>query len=152
MANESQRGTEDLRQQRHESRTSSTFMDFVRDLCAQGNWSEEEAIRNAASVLTRLEQRLTGEEASNLAAQLPFKLQEILAEAGRPASGKPIEKFHKGDYVAAIARDLGKSADQAETIIRNVFTAVRSRVSEGEAGDVESQLPKDLKPLWARPI
>lgn len=142
----------DIRQQRHESRTNTTLMEFVRDLRARGNWSQDEAIRNTESVLTLLERRLTSEEASDLEAQLPFKVRELLAGSGRAKSGAPVEKLHKEDFVSAIAQDLECSDEEAESIIRNVFAAVRSRISEGEANDVESQLPKDLKPLWARPI
>lgn len=143
---------EETRYQRHESRTNTTFMEFIRDLCEQGGWSADDGVRYAATVLTRLEQRLTGEEAKDLNAQLPLKLVEILNEARRPPTGEPVEKFHRDDFIGAIGSDLGCSHDEAESIIRGVFMTVRSRISEGEASDVESQLPKDMKPLWARPI
>ena len=152
MANENRGVTEEQRAQRHESRTSSTFMEFIRDLCAQGNFDEEQAVRAAAAVMTRLEQRLTGEGSKDLEAQLPHKLREILAEAGRPKSGGPVFKFGRDDFIQMIANDLNVEPNQAESIIRAVFTTVRARITEGEASDVTTQLPKDLQALWARPV
>lgn len=152
MADENRGVTEDIRQQRHESRTGQTFMAFIRDLCEQGGFSAEQAVRSAAVVLTRLEQRLTGEEARDLNAQLPMKLVEILAEAKRPNEGKPVQKFKRDDFIEAISGDLEQSREEAESTIRSVFATVRMHITEGEAKDVASQLPKDLQPLWSRPI
>lgn len=153
MADENRGVTEEMRQQRHESRTNQTFWAFIRDLCDAGDFKDEvEAIRAAAVVLTRLEQRLTGEEAQDLNAQLPMKVVEILHEAKRPEHGGPVANFHKDDFVQAICNDLNLDAQNAEALIRAVFTTVRSKISEGEADDVYSQLPKDMRPLWERPI
>jgi uncharacterized protein (DUF2267 family) len=142
----------DINPERHESRANATFKTFIRDLCAQGNFNEQQAVRAAASVLVRLEQRITGEEAMNLQAQVPERLQEILAEANRPGEGAPVYKFTRDDFVKTVGNDLGVNEGQAEAIIRAVFTTVRAHITEGEAEDVTSQLPKDLSPLWARPI
>ncbi len=152
MAEQNRGVSEGTRNQRHESRTSSTFMEFVRDLAKQGNFSEEEAVRSAACVLTHLEQRITGEEARDLESQLPMKLVEILSEANRPKEGGPIYKFSRDDFVNAVAQDLNCDHGKAESIIRAVFTTVRGKITEGEADDVTTQLPKDLQSLWARPV
>ena len=127
-------------------------MEFIRDLCAQGNFDEEQAVRAAAAVMTRLEQRLTGEESQDLEAQLPHKLREILAEARRPKEGGPVFKFSRDDFLQMIANDLNVDSKRAESIIRAVFTTVRAHITEGEADDVTTQLPKDMQALWARPI
>jgi uncharacterized protein (DUF2267 family) len=142
----------DINPERHEARANATFKKFVHDLCAQGNFNEQQAVRAAASVLVRLEQRIMGEEALNLEAQLPQRLQEILAEAQRPREGAPVFKFTREDFVKTVGSDLGVNEGNAEAIIRAVFTTVRAHITEGEAEDVGAQLPKDLQPLWARPI
>lgn len=153
MADENQGAPSDVRQQRHDSRTSQTFIQFVRDLQSVGGFeSEQAAVRAAAVVLTHLEKRLTGEEASDLNAQLPMKLVEILHEAHRPEAGKPVEKLHHDQFIGSIARVLGVDAPQAEAISRSVFATVRATITEGEAGDVASQLPQDLIPLWSQPV
>ena len=47
-----------------------------------------------------------------------------------------------------IGEDLGMQAAEVEGVVRAVFSAVREQISEGEAEDVASQLPKDLGALW----
>ena len=153
MANDNRRGVSpELRQQRHESRTNQTFKEFIRHLAARGGFKDEtDAVRSAASVLVHLDHRLTDEEAKDLRAQLPMKLQEILNEAGQADTGRPVHKLHKDDFVACVAQDLDRAPEDAESIVRAVFATVRAHISEGEAEDVASQLPKDLAPLWMRP-
>jgi uncharacterized protein (DUF2267 family) len=142
---------DEIRQQRHESRTGQTFMAFVRSLSAIGKFDEVFAIRAAAAVLCRLEQRLTAEEARDLEAQLPQKVQEILTECHRPQGTAGVHKYTRDEFIAAVAADLGLEERAAEAAVRAVFTAVRAWISEGEAADVAAQLPKDLEPLWAQP-
>ena len=145
--------TQSSNPERHESRTAQTFTFFVRDLVSTGGFeSVEEAVRAASVVLTCLEQRLTPEEAEDLNAQLPIKLQEMLAEAKRPETGKPVVRMHKQQFLETIAQALGIESEKAEQIARNVFMTLRAHISEGEARDVASQLPLDLKPLWAEPV
>jgi uncharacterized protein (DUF2267 family) len=153
MANENRRGVSpELREQRHESRTSATFKEFIRHLAARGGFKDEaDAVRSAASVLTHLDHRLTSDEAKDLRAQLPVKLQEMLDESRRVDVEQPVHKLHKEDFVACVASDLGRAEEDAESIIRAVFATVRAHISEGEADDVAAQLPRDLEPLWMRP-
>lgn len=142
--------TEDLRQQRHESRAAQTWTSFLADLRAETGLDAETATNVATSVLLRLEQRLTGGEVKDLEAQLPVKLRELLADAG--ADRDSVFKFHREHFVDCVSGDLGASEPAAEALIRAVFATVRRRISEGEADDVEAQLPNDLKPLWRATI
>jgi uncharacterized protein (DUF2267 family) len=153
MANDNRRGsTPELRQQRHESRTSSTFKEFIQHLAARGGFRDEtDAVRSATSVLTHLEHRLTSDEAKDLNAQLPVKLREMLEESRRAEGGQTVHKLHKDDFVACVASDLERAPEDAESIIRSVFATIRTHISEGEADDVAAQLPRDLQPLWMRP-
>jgi uncharacterized protein (DUF2267 family) len=154
MSNGNRRGvTPEERKQRHESRTSQTFNEFIRELAARGGFKDEtEAVRAAASVLVHLAHRLTSEEAADLSAQLPHKLREILSESQRADTGRPVHKLHKDEFIACVGSDLERPPEEAESIIRSVFATVRSHISEGEAEDVAAQLPKDLEPLWMRPV
>jgi len=150
---ESQR-TEDLqtrREQRSEVRRNQTYKAFLRNLMVLGSMNEEEAERAAVSVLCVLEQRLFGEEAAHLEAQLPGKLQELLLRCERHL-GKPASKFGKDGFIQMVSEDLDVDSFQAEKKIRAVFSAVRDQVSEGEIEDVIGQLPADLRELWHRTI
>jgi uncharacterized protein (DUF2267 family) len=139
------------REQRRESRRSQTYKAFLRNLMVIGSMNEEEAERAAVSVLCVLEQRLFGEEAAHLEAQLPGKLQDLLIRCERHL-GKPASKFGKDGFVQMVSEDLDVDSFEAEKKIRAVFTAVREQVSEGEIEDVIGQLPSDLRELWQRTI
>ncbi len=142
---------ETRRELRRETRRSQTYKAFLKNLCAIGSMSEEEAEQAAVSVLCVLEQRLFGEEAEHLEAQLPAKLQELLVRCERHV-GKPTTRFGKEGFIRMVSEDLGVDGGLAEQRIRAVFTAIRDQVSEGEIEDVIGQLPSDLRELWMRPI
>ncbi|QRN93731.1 DUF2267 domain-containing protein [Archangium violaceum] len=139
------------RQQRRETRRNQTYKAFLGNLAVIGSMNEEEAERAAVSVLCVLEQRLFGEEAAHLEAQLPGKLQDLLVRCERHL-GKPASKFGKDGFIQMVSEDLGVEAIEAERQIRAVFSAVREQVSEGEIEDVIGQLPADLRELWQRTI
>lgn len=139
------------RELRRETRRNQTYKAFLRNLMAMGAMNEEEAERAAVSVLCVLEQRLIGEEAAHLEAQLPGKLQDLLMRCERHV-GRPPSKFGRDDFIRMVCEDLEVEAFQAEKQIRAVFAAVREQVSEGEIEDVIGQLPADLRDLWQRAI
>jgi uncharacterized protein (DUF2267 family) len=142
---------ESRREQRSETRRNQTYKAFLGNLGAIGSMNEEEAERAAVSVLCVLEQRLFGEEASHLEAQLPGKLRDLLLRCERHM-GKPASKFGRDGFIQMVADDLGVEAVEAERKIRAVFSALREQVSEGEIEDVIGQLPADLRTLWQRAI
>jgi uncharacterized protein (DUF2267 family) len=135
------------REQRRETRRNQTYKAFLRNLMVIGSMNEEDAERAAISVLCVLEQRLFGEEAAHLEAQLPGKLQELLVRCERHM-GKPATKFGREGFIQMVAQDLEVEPIEAERKIRAVFSAVRDQVSEGEIDDVIGQLPSDLRELW----
>jgi uncharacterized protein (DUF2267 family) len=142
---------ETLRKQRSETRRSQTYKAFLKNLCVIGSMNEEEAERAAVSVLCALEQRLFGEEASHLEAQLPGKLQDLLLRCERHV-GKPPRKFGREEFLQMVAEDLELDVQRVEHVVRSVFSAVQDQVSEGEIDDVIHQLPADLRELWHRAI
>jgi uncharacterized protein (DUF2267 family) len=142
---------QDRREQRSETRRNQTYKAFLRNLMVIGSMNEEEAERAAVSVLCVLEQRLFGEEAAHLEAQLPGKLQDLLIRCERHL-GKPASKFGREGFLQMVSEDLDVDSLEAERKIRAVFTAVRDQVSEGEIEDVIGQLPTDLRELWQRAI
>jgi len=142
---------ETLRKLRSETRRSQTYKAFLKNLCIIGSMTEEEAERAAVSVLCVLEQRLFGEEASHLEAQLPGKLQDLLLRCERHV-GKPPSKFGREKFFQMVAEDLEMDVQRVEHVVRSVFSAVQDQVSEGEIDDVIHQLPADLRELWHRAI
>jgi uncharacterized protein (DUF2267 family) len=146
---------QEWREQRSETKTQQTFARFLEDLgtrfyakSSEIEHHKDQLARVAVVVLAALEQRLAGGEPDDLHAQLPVKLQELLdalppqaRQTGVPVSGV--------EFVQAVANVLGGTFDHAEQSVRAVFATVRDHISDGEAKDVESQLPPELWSLWA---
>lgn len=139
------------RLQRRETRANQTYVAFLKDLCRIGGMAPEFAEQAAVSVLCALEQRLMREEAKDLEAQLPLKLQNLLVRCERHTGPAPV-KFGQGEMLEMVAADLNMKPDEVEPVIRAVFATIREHVSEGEIDDVLQQLPRDLRDLWQRPI
>jgi len=109
--------------------------------------SFEAAKRATPAVLQALRDRLTPEEARQLAAQLPRPIR-VAWNVGDKARRRPT-KMRRPAFYARVrsAAGLG-STREARALILAVFAALKVQVSPGEAEDVHAQLPKDLKALW----
>lgn len=155
MANESAQtpgpeSREILRQQRRESRATNTYKTFIDKLKTLADMPGADLEAAAASVLCALEQRLTSEEAFDLESQLPSKLRELLKRCDRHQMTEP-RKFGLHEFYEKVASDLSIERDQAVPLVRAVILAVKYQISQGEAEDVEAQLPGDLKQIWQYP-
>ncbi|WP_338263908.1 DUF2267 domain-containing protein [Corallococcus caeni] len=143
---------DERRRMRHESRTSQTYKAFLKYLCDVGSFPDEQAAQEAAvSVLCVLEQRLFGEEDNDLEAQLPHKLRELLVRCDRHEAGPPPHKFGRDEMLAMVSTDLDVEPEDAEAIVRAVFSAVQAQISTGESDDISGELPPDLRDLWTHP-
>jgi uncharacterized protein (DUF2267 family) len=85
-------------------------------------------------VLQELCDRLSGNEARDLLAQLPGELQRAVI-----VSPAPLPVDHDA-FIANIARELGISEDDARKRIRAVVGTLREAVSWGEFQDVLEEL------------
>ncbi len=135
----------DRRAQRHQSRTGSTYAAFIKDLCQAGNLDRHLAECAAVSVVGALIRRIQPTEAKDLEAQLPQRLVEFLP---RPEAAPGPRRFGREALLQTVADDLGIDPGQVEPIIRAVFTTLRNHISQGEADDVEHNLPADIQALW----
>jgi uncharacterized protein (DUF2267 family) len=103
-------------------------------------------------VLRELRDRLTPGEAADVAAQLPHRLKQVWTEGEHP--DRLVRKTHRAEFVGRVRQRLSLADDaEAERTVRAVFGALQMLLGarspmEGEAWDIFSQLPKDLKPLW----
>jgi uncharacterized protein (DUF2267 family) len=140
---------QERREQRHESRTGQTYARFLDELSARGRMDRQQAEQAAVAVLSVLKLRLFGGEAKDLEAQLPQKLRELLRDYPSEIPGEPPASFGADEFLRRVARKLDITFGQAEQTARVVLGVVRDSISEGEARDVEAQLPPDLWSLWA---
>lgn len=136
------------RARRRESHTSQTYKAFLKHLCDRGGMSPSVAEKAAVSVLCAIEQRILGEEARDMEAQLPRKLLELLNRCERHESGPPPRKFGRVEMLQMVSEDLSLNPEAVEPVIRAVLDAIRDQISEGEVEQVMRQLPHDLRDLW----
>jgi uncharacterized protein (DUF2267 family) len=105
-----------------------------------------EAETATRSVLAALADRLTPEEANDLASQLPHEFADFLR--GRPAG---VQKMDLDTFVNRVRRDLDiETWQQAADVTRGVFSVTKQAVSEGEWEDVASQLPEELQEMFVK--
>ncbi|HEX7126889.1 MAG TPA: DUF2267 domain-containing protein [Thermodesulfobacteriota bacterium] len=120
---------------------------FQRIIDATGRVPPEVVERATAAVFHTLRDRLTPEEADQLAAQLPGELKAMWHAGERP--NRTPEKMHLIEFLERVRRGAGlRSPREARWMTLMVFGALKDRISPGEADDVLAQLPRDLKDLW----
>ncbi len=130
---------------------------FFREVGERLEVDKEGAQVVTSAVLSVLRSRLTGKQAAHLDAQLPARLKRF-----RPlGSPEPVAiRFRKGEFLRRVGILASLSGDEAQDATRAVFKVLQAALQsptgpEGEAWDVFSQLPKDLKKIWseaARPL
>ncbi len=120
--------------------------EFVKEVQERGYMgSREEAESAIGATLQTLAERLKGEEAEHLASQLPPGVAEHLRHerAGVGESFGLQEFFERVDE-----RDEIADEPRAVYHARVVMEVLGEAVTEGEMGDVRSQLPAEYDPLF----
>lgn len=114
---------------------------------ALGTEDRHYAYRALRAVLHALRDRLTVDEAAQLAAQLPTLIRGIFYEdwdpSRTPTAFHSVKEFL--DHIAAEGRLAGET--EASYAVTAVATVLRDHVTAGELEDVIAILPAHLKPL-----
>jgi uncharacterized protein (DUF2267 family) len=102
-------------------------------------------------VLHALRDRMSPDEAAQLAAQLPMLIRGLFYEGWHPAH-KPLKYRHKRDFLDQIAKET-PALDRAtlEATATAVFELLTSELGADIAGQVRALLPAELRELWPRP-
>jgi uncharacterized protein (DUF2267 family) len=104
------------------------------------------------AVFQELRERITPKEAFDVASQLPADLQVLWLENERIE--REVRRTHETEFVARVRYYANlESFEVAERGVLSVFATLQEALgspsgTEGEAWDIFSQLPKDLKKLW----
>jgi uncharacterized protein (DUF2267 family) len=134
-----------------------TESQFVQEVAGALRCDSQRAESVIFVVFWELRHRLTASEAADVASQLPTGLKRLWnweAPVGRECSDRPVETIHRAELVGRVRqRAVLSDDDEAERGVRAVFRALQRLLGspngrEGEAWDVFSQLPKDLKQVW----
>ncbi|MGO1524287.1 MAG: DUF2267 domain-containing protein [Nesterenkonia sp.] len=123
------------------------YGEFVNTVIERGGPSDRESAQQVTEiVLADLGQRLTGDEAQNLADQLPEELKQPVIEH---VAADPVVD-DADDFLRRVADHMGEGVDpaQAREHVRAVFATLSQSVSAGEIDDVRAQLPAGFGPLF----
>lgn len=107
--------------------------------------SREEAERATRATLETLKERLVGDEAKDLAAQLPQQLGQYL----RGREGQNGQHFTLEEFIQRVSEQEGVDATAAKSYIRAVFSVLQQAVTPGEFDDVRVNLSDDYAEVLA---
>jgi uncharacterized protein (DUF2267 family) len=124
---------------------------FIHEVETRLGVDKDKAQEVTSSVLHELHDRLTAKEADDLGAQLPGELKRAWYSFDRPS--REVTRVHKAEFVRRVSEGAAIPEDQAGRAVTVVFKVLQMLLKsptgqEGEAWDVLSQLPKDLKKMW----
>lgn len=107
--------------------------------------TREDAEKATQAMLETLKERIVGDEAAQLAAQLPENLAKHLrGREGQFGDHFKIEEFHQ-----RVSQKAGVDLATAETYVKAVFSVLSVAVSPGEFADVRSNFSEDYDKLFA---
>jgi uncharacterized protein (DUF2267 family) len=121
--------------------------EFIGQVHAACGGDEADAWRATRSVLAALSDRLTPDEACNLAAQLAEPLKGIVYKTPRDG----VQKMDREIFVARVSRDLGVDIAEAVKRIRAVYAVLEQAVSSGGTRHAMAQLPEQLREVMKPP-
>jgi len=124
---------------------------FIKAVAEQLGVDHERAWTIISAVFQELHDRLTSKEAADAGAQMPHRVKSLWASFESP--GSEVKRIHKAEFVRKVSELAEISESEAAHAVRVVFGTLQALLKsptgqEGEAWDILSQLPKDLKKIW----
>jgi uncharacterized protein (DUF2267 family) len=121
---------------------------WLNDLQERLAWRDRQRIYRALrAVLHALRDRLSVDDASHLAAQLPMLVRGFYYEGYHPA-GKPLADRKKAEFLAHVKAEFADEGFETETVVRAVFNVLAKHITPGEIEKVKQLLPEDIRSLW----
>ena len=118
----------------------------LKDIEQAYNWPKERRNQSYAAlraVLHALRDRLTVEEAAQLAAELPMLIRGLYYESWHP-SRVPV-KMKREEFFARVRQEFPFEVEGGvEPLVQTVIQSLRRYLTDGEWEDVKSVMPKDL--------
>lgn len=128
--------------QRSMARAQSTYRQFLSHLQNEADLDSLAITQSALDViLPMIVRRLMPDEAENFIAQLPSMLQPTLRSL-RPG---PDTSIDRDAIVSELVQRLDVDPERAGELLEVIGFEVLMGVTEGEAEDVQRQLPRDLR-------
>lgn len=123
---------------------------WLRDMAFElGTQDEAGAYRALRAVLHTLRDRLTVDEAAQLAAQLPLLVRGIYYDGWDP-SRTPLPYHYAEDFLERVRKEAKLAGDtEASYAVSAAARVLRTHVSAGELDDVMAVLPEPIRALFA---
>ncbi|GAA6616993.1 DUF2267 domain-containing protein [Scytonema sp. NUACC26] len=106
--------------------------------------SHEDAERATRATLETIKERIVGDEAKDLASQLPKELGEYL----RGREGENGQTFSIQEFISRVSEKEGVDPVSATTHARAVFEVLRNAVTPGEFKDFQANFSNDYAELF----
>jgi uncharacterized protein (DUF2267 family) len=119
------------------------YAEFLALIEDQAGLDTEEAEQALVATLTTLAERISEEEAEDLASQLPSELKPQLVAT------PDAEIFGAEEFLRRVAKREGTPPDQAKSHAEAVLSTLSDAISGGEFEDILLQLPDDYLELFA---
>lgn len=125
---------------------------FLRGVADRLGCDDRRAESVTFAVFGELRDRISPAERRDLQAQLPTSLKRLWGVGDR--DDRPASRIGRDEFIGRVRQRAVLPDDgEAERAVRAVFAQLQRLLGsptgrEGEAWDVYSQLPKDLKQLW----
>jgi uncharacterized protein (DUF2267 family) len=120
---------------------------WLNDLLERLAWRDQQrAYRALRAVLHALRDRLSVDEASHLAAQLPMLVRGFYYEGYHPG-GKPLAERKKSEFIAHVKAEFADESFEVETVVRAVLNVLAKHITPGEIEKVKKSLPEEIRSL-----
>ncbi len=136
---------------REDPHQDADYRALVDALAREGLPRRAEAARVVEAVMCALAQRIAHADFDDLREHLPEPFKTRLLPCERHAAVPRRRFLGPEDFYEVVAEDLDRDPAEIEPLVRAVFAAVRTQLSEADAEDVGSELPHELQVLWRRP-
>ena len=128
--------------------TIETTHTWLHDLNERLGWQDKQRAYIALrAVLHALRDRLSVNDASHFAAQLPMLIRGFYYEGYHPA-GKPLGDRKESEFLAHVAADCSDESRNDGRVTRAVFQVLAKHITSGEVENVKGALPPHIRSLW----
>ncbi len=124
------------------------YDDFIQQVQTVAQLDSRQAAEQATrATLETIAERIVGDEASHLAAQLPSELQPCLqGHAGENGGSFSLQEFYR-----RVSQKAGTAPTAAAVQARAVFMVLTEAVTPGEFADVKANFSDDYNELFVTP-
>lgn len=124
--------------------------EWIRAILNESGWrSGQTAYSALRATLQTLRDRLTVDEATDLAAELPSIVRGVYYEGWRPSHCPDKNIKTEEDFLNRVMQHFRSgSRFEASELVRPVFKVINQKISAGEIRQVKNCLPESIRQLW----